>query len=429
MTIRLPALSLVVLVGPAGCGKSTFARRHFGPFEVLSSDFCRALVANDENDQSATRDAFAVLHHVAGLRLERGLLTVIDATSVNPTARRPLVALARQHHVAAIAIVLDLPEEVCVARNRARAARSLDAEVIRRQLEELHESVHNLEGEGFAQVVVLHDPDQVAAVAIERDPLPNDLRHLHGPFDVFGDVHGCLDELRELMQRLGYLVRDEVEPPPGRTAVFVGDLVDRGPDTPGVLRLVMRMVERGTAYVVQGNHDAKLVKALRGRNVQVKGGLEESLEQLGRESAAFRARVADFLDGLASHHVLDGGRLVVAHAGLTQRLQGRESPKVRAFALYGQTTGELDEFGMPVRLDWAASYRGRAAVVYGHTPVHEPEWVNNAINIDTGCVFGGRLTALRWPERALVSVPARRAYADSRRPFLPEHMSAGDATA
>src|SRR5688500_14800567 len=192
MTIRIPALSLVVLAGPAGSGKSTFARRHFGPFEVLSSDFCRALVANDENEQSATRDAFAVLHHVAGLRLDRGLLTVIDATSVSPTARRPLVALARQHHVAAIAIVLDMPEHVCVARNRARAERSLDAEVIRRQAEQLHESMHNLKGEGFAQVVVLQDPDQIDAVVIEREPLPNDLRHLHGPFDIFGDVHGCI---------------------------------------------------------------------------------------------------------------------------------------------------------------------------------------------------------------------------------------------
>ena len=431
MTIRIPALSLVVLVGPSGCGKSTFARRHFGPFEVLSSDFCRALVSNDENEQSATRDAFAVLHHIAAARLDRGLLTVVDATSVTPAARRPLVALARQHHVAAVAIVLDLPEAICVARNAARSERSLDAEIVRRQAAQLHEFMHNLQGEGFAHVVVLDEPQLIDAAVIEREPLPNDLRHLHGPFDVIGDVHGCIDELRELMERLGYVVRPAVtdgagytvEPPPGRTAVFVGDLVDRGPDTPAVLRLVMPMVEAGSALVVQGNHDAKLVKALRGRNVQVKGGLEDSLDQLGRESPEFRARVADFLDGLASHYVLDDGGLVVAHAGLPERLQGRESPRVHAFALYGQTTGELDEFGLPVRLDWAASYRGRAAVVYGHTPVRESEWVNHAINIDTGCVFGGRLSALRWPERELVSVPARRAYAQPRRPFLPEQLA------
>lgn len=429
MTIRIPALSLVVLVGPSGCGKSTFARRHFGRFEVLSSDQCRALVSNDENDQTATRDAFAVLHHVAGIRLERGLLTVVDATSVTPASRQPLLALARRHHVAAIAIVLDLPVETCAARNRTRAERSLDATIVQRQADQLHASLPGLHGEGFAQVIVLSDPAEVDAVVIEREPMPSDRRHLRGPFDVIGDVHGCIDELRELMERLGYRIRVErrqdgdryvVEPPAGRMAVFVGDLVDRGPDTPAVLRLVMPMVEAGSALVVQGNHDAKLVKALRGRNVQIKGGLEDSLEQLGRETPSFRARVADFLAGGASHYVLDDGRLVVAHAGLPERLHGRESPKVRSFALYGDTTGELDELGLPVRLNWAASYRGSAAVVYGHTPVHEPAWQNNAINIDTGCVFGGRLSALRWPERELVGVPARRVYAQPRRPFLPE---------
>ncbi|HEX6587849.1 MAG TPA: AAA family ATPase [Longimicrobiales bacterium] len=422
----IPALSLVVLVGPSGCGKSTFARRHFGPFEVLSSDFFRGLVSNDENDQSATRDAFSALHHVAGARLGRGLLTVIDATSVTPASRQALVALARRHHVDAIAIVLDLPVELCVERNRARAERSLDASIVQRQVDQLHESLPGLRAEGFARVVLLRDPAEVDAVALVREPMPNDRRHLRGPFDVIGDVHGCIDELRELLERLGYVVHGAgddvmVEPPPGRSAVFVGDLVDRGPDTPAVMRLVMSMVAAGSALVVQGNHDAKLVKALRGRNVQLKGGLEDSLEQLGRESAEFRRAIADFLAACGTHVMLDDGGLLVAHAGLPERLHGRESPKVRAFSLFGDTTGELDELGLPVRLDWAASYRGRAAVVYGHTPVADPEWRNNTINIDTGCVFGGRLTALRWPARELVSVPARRAYAVPRRPFLPEH--------
>jgi protein phosphatase len=306
--------------------------------------------------------------------------------------------------------------------------------VVRQQVDQLRRSLRNLQREGFRHVFVLNTPVEVDAVSIERERLWNDLRHLHGPFDIIGDVHGCLDELVALLHELGYTIALQestdatrtfaVQPPPGRTAVFLGDLVDRGPDTPGVLRLVMRMVAAGTALCVPGNHDMKLLKALRGRNVQITHGLAESLEQLEREPETFRHDVAEFLDDLVSHYVLDERRLIVAHAGMKEKLQGRGSARVRDFALYGETTGETDEFGLPVRHNWAAEYRGRAIVVYGHTPVPEPEWLNNTINIDTGCVFGGRLTAVRYPERELVSVPAARAYATPVRPFLREELVA-----
>ena len=169
-----------------------------------------------------------------------------------------------------------------------------------------------------------------------------------------------------------------------------------------------------------GPFDIKLVRALRGKNVQVRHGLARSLEELEAETPEFRAQVAEFLDDLVSHYVFDDGRLVVAHAGLKEALQGRASGEVRSFALYGDTTGETDASGLPVRRNWAAEYCGRAMVVYGHTPVPEPEWLNTTINVDTGCVFGGKLTPLRYPERELVSVPARAVYAESARPFLPE---------
>jgi protein phosphatase len=429
MKITIPELALVALVGASGAGKSTFARRHFGPYEVLSSDYCRGLVADDENDQGATTDAFAVLHHIAATRLRRARLVVVDATNVQPEARKPLVALAREHHVIPVAIVFDLPEKLCRERNRERPDRDFGPHVIRNQAGQLRRSLKGLQREGFRHVFTLRSPEEVEAVEIARVPLWNDRKHDHGPFDVIGDVHGCLDELVALLETLGYRVdvREDgsgptyaVHPPEGRKAVFVGDLVDRGPDTPGVLRLVMSMVEAGSALCVPGNHDAKLVRALRGRKVQVKHGLAESLEQLSRETPEFRERVAAFLDGLVSHYVLDGGALVVAHAGMKEAYQGRGSGRVREFALYGETTGETDEFGLPVRHDWAAGYRGRATVVFGHTPVPEPEWLNDTICIDTGCVFGGRLTALRYPERELVSVPALRVYARPARPFPPE---------
>jgi protein phosphatase len=418
--ITIPQLSLVVLIGASGSGKSTFARRHFKPTEVLSSDACRALVSDDENDQSATRDAFEVLHLVAAKRLAAGRLTVIDATNVKPEDRRGLVELARRYHVLPCAIVLDLPEAVCEARNRERPDRSFGPHVVRRHVRDLRRGLRGLQREGFRHVSVLRTPEEIEAATVERERLWNDRRNEHGPFDVIGDVHGCLAELDELLDLLGYGPADQRgarSHPAGRRAILLGDLVDRGPDVPGVLRRAMAMVAAGSALAVPGNHDVKLVRRLRGRDVKVNHGLAESLEQLEGESEPFREAAVSFLDGLVSHYVLDDGDLVVAHAGLKQEMQGRGSRAVRAFALFGETTGETDEFGLPVRFDWASEYRGPASVVYGHTPVPEAEWLNRTINIDTGCVFGGRLTALRWPERELVSVAARRTYAEPVRPL------------
>ena len=421
MTIAIPELSLVVLIGATGSGKSTFAARHFLPTEVLSSDFCRGLVADDENDQSATGPAFDVLHFIAGKRLDAGRLTVVDATNVQREARAPLVELARAHDVLPVAIVLDLPERVCEERNAARPDREFGRHVLRRQRQQLRRSIKGLQREGFRRVVVLRSPEEVEAAEVQRDRLWNDRRDDHGPFDIIGDVHGCLDELVALLGELGYELAADgtgATHPDGRRACFVGDLVDRGPDTPGVLRLAMGMSEAGTAIVVPGNHENKLLRALRGRNVQVTHGLAESLRQLDGETQEVRSAVVEFLDGLISHYVLDGGRLVVAHAGMKEKFQGWASGRVRDFALYGETAGETDEFGLPIRYEWAVDYRGNAAVVYGHTPVPEARWVNKTLCVDTGCVFGGRLTALRWPEKELVSVPAARTYYEPVRPFL-----------
>ncbi|MEW1956282.1 polynucleotide kinase-phosphatase [Kineococcus sp. NPDC059986] len=435
--LRIPRTSLVVLVGTSGSGKSTFARTHFAPTEVLSSDVCRGLVADDENDQSATADAFDVLGYIAGKRLAAGRLTVVDATNVQPSARRSLVELARAHDVLPVAVVLDVPLDVCRSRNAARTDRSFGLHVLRRQRADLERGLKSLQREGFRGVHVLRGVEEVQAATIVRTRLFTDLSEETGPFDVVGDVHGCREELVDLLTTLGYDLGHDAQgravdavPPAGRKAVFVGDLVDRGPDTPGVLRLVMGMVAAGHALAVPGNHEDKLLRALRGRKVQVSHGLAESLAQLAAEPEEFRVQVERFLDGLVSHYVLDGGRLVVAHAGVLERYQGRASGRVRAFCLYGQTTGETDEFGLPVRYPWAQEYRGSATVVYGHTPVPTPEWVNGTICVDTGCVFGGHLTALRYPERELVAVPARAVHHEPARPFptAGEQATAGRAT-
>ncbi|MFD4141233.1 polynucleotide kinase-phosphatase [Streptomyces sp. NPDC058572] len=420
---RLPVtdLSLVVLVGASGSGKSTFARKHFKSTEVISSDFCRGLVADDENDQSASGDAFDVLHYIAGKRLAAGRLTVVDATNVQSESRRRLIQLARQHDVLPIAIVLDVPEEVCLARNAARPDRAdMPRHVVQRHRRELRRSLRGLEREGFRKVHILHSVEEADSAEIVLERRYNDLRHLTGPFDIIGDIHGCSSELETLLAKLGYV--DGVHPE-GRTAVFVGDLVDRGPDSPGVLRRVMAMVAAGNALCVPGNHENKLGRHLKGRNVQHTHGLAETIEQLEREDEkdpAFREQVREFIDGLVSHYVLDEGKLVVCHAGLPEKYHGRTSGRVRSHALYGDTTGETDEFGLPVRYPWAEDYRGRAAVVYGHTPVPDTSWINNTICLDTGAVFGGRMTALRWPERELVDVPAQKVWYEPAKPLVTE---------
>ena len=428
MKIEIPELSLVVLIGPSGCGKSTFAAQHFAPTEVLSSDRCRGLVADDENDQRATRAAFEVLRFIAGQRLSAGKLTVVDATSVQESARKPLVALAREHDVLPVAIVLDLPERLCHDRNRARTDRNFGPHVIRQQKSQLRQSLRRLKREGFRHVTVLKTPEEIDQAILQRNRLWTDRRDEHGPFDVIGDIHGCLDELVELLTKLGYELRGlprepEVHHPDGRQVVFLGDLVDRGPDSPGVLRLVMSMVRAGTALCIPGNHDVKLLRKLWGRDVQLTHGIAETLEQLASEPPEFHQEVIEFLDGLISHYVLDDGKLVVAHAGLKRSFHGRASGRVRQFCLYGETTGETDEFGLPVRFDWATEYRGSAIVVYGHTPILEARFLNRTVCLDTGCVFGGRLTALRYPEKELVDVPAREVHYE---PIKPLHPPEGD---
>jgi protein phosphatase len=434
MKIEIPEFALVMLVGASGTGKSSFAAKHFLPTEVISSDRMRGWVADDETDQSATGDAFDLLHYVVEKRLKGCRFTVIDATNVQPESRKTLIALARKWHALTVAIVFELPEAVAVARNAERPDRQFGPGPVRRHMQSLRRSVGGMNREGIRYVHRLRSVEEVDAVEIVRTRLWTDRRDDYGPFDIIGDVHGCADELETLLGDLGYQVRWDgrdvsVVPPEGRRALFVGDLVDRGPRSPDVLRIAKHMVDAGTALAVVGNHDDKLKRHLSGKKVTVSHGLAETVEQLSQETPEFAAEMRAWLDGLISHYVLDGGKLVVAHAGLKEEMQGRASGAVRAFCMYGETTGEVDEFGLPVRWDWAADYKGRAKVVYGHTPVLDANWVNGTICIDTGCVFGGKLTALRYPELELVSVPASQTYYEPIRPLGGPSADTGEAQA
>ncbi len=389
MNIELPEIACVLVHGRNPAAARALAERHFASGEIL-----------DMGTQSGED-----LMRALAPRMAAGRMTAIIEAGSPPGAHKQRVALAsiaRDNYARRFALIMP------------------DARPGEPNIDE------RLRGDGYREVFELAESD-LDALQIRRLPMPTDLRHESGGFDIIGDVHGCADELELLLERLGYRVAwnddavygrmPQVKPPAGRRAVFVGDLVDRGPRSRDVLAIVLAMVNSGAALLVPGNHDVKFLRWLDGGKVSITHGLETTIDSLAGASDAFRADVHAMLKRLWSHVWLDAGKLAVAHAGIIQPMLGRATPRVRRFCLYGDTAGEHDSNGLPVRYHWALDYRGETAIVYGHTPVPEAEWVNNTLCIDTGCCFGGKLTALRWPEREIVAQPAKRQYARLLRGF------------
>jgi diadenosine tetraphosphatase ApaH/serine/threonine PP2A family protein phosphatase len=245
------------------------------------------------------------------------------------------------------------------------------------------------------------------------DPAIFDRRDLTGPFDLIGDIHGCCAEVVRLLHRLGY--HDDGEAwihTEGRTAVFLGDIIDRGPTVPEVIVLVSQMVRHGSALFVPGNHDERLAAFLGGEPVVVAYGMEQTLQQLEVLDEDVRADVLARFLGLfleaPPYLWLDGGRLVAVHGGLEESMIGSFDSEIWQFCLMGKVA--VDGPNMVRRLEWAPSYQGGALVAFGHTPCPRPVFVNNTINLDQGCVFGGALSALRYPERDTISLPAQEPY-------------------
>lgn len=420
MRIEIPDFCLVLLVGASGSGKSHLAKRLFKQDEVLSSDYFRMLVSGDEADQGASEDAFECLYNIAQKRMNRRKLTVIDATNLSKWARKKALDFAKDNNCFCYAIALNLSEDICQQDNEMRQEKQFSKKIIRRQCEEFHHALKSLKKENFRKVFIFNSQDELNSLEIDRIPLWTDKSILHGPFDIIGDIHGCYQELCALLKKLGYLVNEKdfkAVPPQGRKAVFLGDLCDRGPANVAVLKLVMNMQANGQALCVPGNHDDKLSRYLDGKKVQVAHGLELTLAELEREDPSFKKKVKEFFHSLISHYLLDDGKLVVCHAGLPANLQGRSSGYVRDFCLYGDPSGLMDEYGLPERNDWAKDYNGSALVAYGHCPELETKIVNNSICLDSGCVFGGTLTSLRYPEMEIVSVPAEKEYFHSLKPL------------
>lgn len=432
--IEIPECCVVALVGGSSSGKSSFAAKYFKPTEILSSDFFRGMVCDDENCQSVSGEAFDLLYYAANKRLANMKLTVIDATNIQQSARKQVVDLARNNNVHAVAIVLDLPETILQERNKTRPDRNFPERVIRQHWRDVGRSIKGLKREGFRYTYIIRSLEQLENVEIIRTKLWNNKKDEHGPFDIIGDIHGCCDELETLLNKLGYVKTGGVYShladdgrPDGRKAAFLGDFCDRGPRNADVLRLVMDMVKSGNAIAVPGNHDVKLLKYLNGKNITFSHGIDKTITELDECEEDFKNEVRGFLDGLISHYVLDNGKLVIAHAGLKQGYIGRASARVREFCLYGEVTGENDSYGLPVRLDWAAEYRGRATVVYGHVASRDVKPLNGTFCIDTGCVFGGKLTAYRYPERETISVDALKQYYEPAKPLeTPQDNEMGD---
>lgn len=416
-TVTLKPPSLVVLCGISGSGKSSFARDTFPTTQIVSSDTCRALLCDDPGDQRVSGRAFELFHWLISQRLELGRLTIADSTALTKRARVDLLNLAQQHSAQAAIFIFDIDLQECVRRDALRDHPVGEA-VIAKQYARFQQAKRDVNTEGWENIVIMGEQNDRSSVKRIRIGT-FDLRYEHGPFDIVGDVHGCTVELLELVSLLGYKqdVDGRLSHPEGRRLVFVGDLGDRGPYNVEAFALVMRWARGGMAFYTPGNHCNKLMRYLLGRKVTQSHGLAltvSQVEEYEKSAPGFKARLRDFIAGSPTYLWLDGGTLVVAHGGIKQNMLGRDDRTVQLMCLYGDITGKSNPDGTPVRLDWAAQYRGEATVVYGHTPTAKAEWRSNTINIDQGCVFGGRLTALRWPERETVEVKARQAYDSSK---------------
>jgi protein phosphatase len=378
------------------------------------------MIVDDAATQAINEDTFALLSHWLELRLKHRRFSVVDSTALKPGARENLTALAKKHQVPVFALALDVPVEECIRRDAARSGRQVGERVIRRHHAQFDNAKREIaRDKSFAGFHVL-TPDQIANVAIEQGVSAANASR----FDVIGDVHGCWTELCDLWEALGYRWDKRGSQatfalpvhPDGRVSVFVGDLADRGPDSVRVLQTVTRLVASGEALFAPGNHDDKLFRMLRGNKVTRSHGLDLTEQQIHalppHERSALEGDVLTYLASQPPYLVLDGGRLVVAHAGIREDMIGRTDGRVREFCLYGDVRGFEPGTNKPIRHDWAREYSGSALIAYGHTPQAELTWVNNTINLDLGCVFGGHLAALRYPERELVTVPARATYAD-----------------
>ncbi len=370
MKIELADYSMIILIGASDSGKEEFARRHFFDYEI-----------NDTDAGNFTRT-----------------LQVMCGDWLEAEKRREILKQAKIKHYMRLAIAF-MPDE-----NEQQS----DAD-LRLQHHTMQNIEKRLNEEGYDRIYYLHKED-LPEVQVERIKLEFDKKDESGPFDIIGDVHGCYDELVRLIRKLGYRQNEDgiCHHPENRKLVFVGDVVDRGDNSLDTLRLIMKLCHDRTAYMVLGNHDDRLRRFLKGNAIEIKHGLETTAAEMERVSKEEKESIISFLEELPTYYLFDEGNLACVHAGIKEKYLGKYSKSIRQFCLYGLTTGEINEIGQPVRLDWAEDYKGDTIIVYGHTPYLYVYKRNNAYCVDTGCVFYNRLSALRYPEMTVVDVRRKK---------------------
>ncbi len=379
--IKIPEKCVIAIIGAPKSGKSTFANKYFQSDEIVSSDMLG--ITNQQN------------------------ITVFDDRNISKIDRQRIINVAKRTNREAIAIILDLPIEVLLERNKKLPyPKPKNKEII-----SLSKNIKDVEKtileESFAKVYVLNSQEEIDELEIIREKLPCNKKDINGPFDIIGDIHGCNKPLNQLLQQLGYQKddNDTFYHPEGRIAIFAGDMVDKGTGNMATLKIVINMVNNGTGMAVIGNHDDRLLRYLTGNEVDTTHGMQNTIAELKNQPESFKVEILNFLQNLPSHLVLDEEKLVVVHAAIKPEFINKNSKAVREFCMYGQTEGDLNSFEVPTRIfEWTKSFTGKTTIVYGHTPSWEVKKLSNTYCVDTGCVLGHKLTALRYPEMEIVNV-------------------------
>jgi protein phosphatase len=404
--IEIPKRALAVLCGPSAAGKTTWARQHFLSSQIISSDKCRQMVADDVlwHQPGVSAGAFELLYLWTEQRLKLNRLAVVDSTALLTGTRRHLLRLARRWHAPAVLIVFESDPATCAERDAARS-QSVGPRVLRRQFKQLAHERAMFTRERWDALISLDEESQ-AQNPVRLSPLPHERPDDAGPFDIVGDVHGCRVELLRLLEKLGWEEDSDGVPahPAGRRLIFVGDLGCGGPDSVGAWELALRLRACGRAEVLIGDHDVRFVRHLRGEAVRLDRGLDRAAAELRRLPAErlthLRQGLDDLMGSAPPHLLLDNGQLAVAHAALPDHMVGKDDRRVRDFCRHAEGSRGAG------RGEWVMRHLGHELVVHGHAPTRAPRIINHTVNIDTGCVLGGALTAFRWPERELVQVPA-----------------------
>lgn len=406
--MKLSQRTLILLSGPIGSGKSTFASKWFGT-HVLSADTIREMISGDAGNQDVSRAAFDILYTLVDTKMRYDFPVIIDNLNHIPRSRRDWFKLADKYGYKKVVIMFDhVDMNTCQHQNTQRS-KTVNPDIVKKSVETFFANLKFLADDNLDDLI--HAKDVTEPFTFETNSVTTTVEDISKAI-IVGDVHGCLPELMALVEKA------RVEGLGDRKIIFVGDFADRGPSNAGTLEYIMNLVDQGLAMAVRGNHDDKLLRYLRGNNVKLGNGIFETVKQIESRTdlSEFKPRLLKFLSDLPLYLTLDGGKLVVCHAGIEDSMIGKnDAGAVRTFCLFGKITGKKDEKGFPERLDWSAARVVNEAspwIVYGHTAKEEPYIINKTACVDTSCCFGGKLTAFVYPEATTISVNSFAKYAD-----------------